>query len=148
MMTEDQERKAVIAAAMDWLDTPYHHAARVRKAGVDCANFLIAAFEQSGVEAPFTIPSYMPDWYVHRNDELLIDIVMQRGVEIEQKQAKPADVVVYRFGRCYSHGAIILEWPRIIHAFRQVGRVIIDVADQGHLANRQRRFFTRKTWGG
>ncbi len=30
---------------------------------------------------------------------------------------EPGDIVLWKFGRCFSHGAIIVEWPTIIHAY-------------------------------
>lgn len=30
--------------------------------------------------------------------------------------ARPGDIAVWRFGRAFSHGAIVTEWPWIVHA--------------------------------
>lgn len=37
---ELQQRAAVIAEAESWLSTPYHHEARIKGHGVDCAQIL------------------------------------------------------------------------------------------------------------
>lgn len=37
---------------------------------------------------------------------------------------EPGDVAVFRYGRCYSHGAIVTRWPEIIHAIAALGVVI------------------------
>jgi len=50
------------------------------------------------------------------------------------------DVAVFRFGRCFAHGAIVIDWPRLIHAWCDVGVVFAD-AQQAPLRGRQVRFF-------
>jgi hypothetical protein len=53
---------------------------------------------------------------------------------------KPGDVAVFRYGRTYSHGAIVIAWPRLIHAYWQRGVVWGD-ATLYPLAGRPVRFF-------
>lgn len=146
-MTEDEERAAVIAEARTWLATPYHDCAMVKGVGVDCAYLLKAVFEAVGLEAPIEIEPYSPQWYLHRSDELYLAKVLERAKEITLEEARPADVVLFKFGRCFAHGAIIVEWPRIIHAHKQSGIVTLADATTGVLADRERRFFTRRAWG-
>ncbi len=43
-------------------------------------------------------------------------IILEHAREIEGRPL-PGDVVLWRFGRCYSHGAIVIEWPTVIHAY-------------------------------
>lgn len=148
-MTEAEERAAVVAEARTWLLTPYRDCACIKGAGVDCAFLLKAVFENAGLEAPIQIEAYSPQWYLHRNDELYLNKVLERAREITEAEAKPADVVLYKFGRCFAHGAIIMEggFPEIIHAFKQAGKVILGDGAKGYLSTRERRFFTRQRWG-
>lgn len=102
------------------------------------------------------IPAYSPQWYLHKDVERYLEIVLSRGVEIDEARALPGDVVVYKFGRLFAHGAIIIEpgFPAIIHAYKQAGSVVLGEGLGGDLAAlrdgspRPRRFFTRKGWGG
>jgi hypothetical protein len=48
--------------------------------------------------------------------------------------------VLFKFGRCFAHGAIVVVWPRLIHAWHNAGVIYAD-ADQGQLAGRAKRFF-------
>jgi hypothetical protein len=48
---------------------------------------------------------------------------------------------LYRWGRAFAHGAIIVAWPEIIHAMIDIG-VTLDRGDAGRLASRTKRFFT------
>src|SRR5262249_43477037 len=49
-MTElDPRRAAVVAEAESWIGTPFHHAARVKGAGVDCLMLLAEVYERAGI---------------------------------------------------------------------------------------------------
>lgn len=118
----------VILAARRWLFTPYHHMARVHGEGVDCAQFIIAAFVEAGIEADFDPGFYTPDWHLHRSEEKYLEHLEKYLVRIDEhwKDAPlgeregwcppPASVVVVRYGRTFSHSAIVTDWPNIIHA--------------------------------
>lgn len=66
MADTDTMRRAVVAEALTWLRTPYHHAARIKGVGVDCAQFLIAVYAATGLIDDFTPDRYPPDWHLHR----------------------------------------------------------------------------------
>ena len=57
-------RQAVIAAAVTWIGTPFHHAARVKGAGVDCLMLLAEVYERAGVAPRVEPPFYVPDWHM------------------------------------------------------------------------------------
>jgi cell wall-associated NlpC family hydrolase len=142
---EAVQRLQVLQEALSWLGTPYHHAARVKGAGVDCGQFPSAVFTSQGVVKPFRIPVYPPDWCKHRDDERYLNIVLSMGHEIPGPPL-PGDMAVWRWGRAYSHGAIVLEWPRIIiHAYVGLGVTLADAAADQNLAGRPVRFFS--PWG-
>ena len=57
------------------------------------------------------------------------------------------DVAMWQFGKCFAHGAIVVEWPMIIHAYRHEGKVTRSDASKGRLAfngekPRKVRFFS------
>lgn len=141
-LSEADQRRAVLAEAMSWLGTPYHHKARVKGAGVDCAQILIAVYAACGVIPAFDPGDYPPDWMLHREEERYLGWVQRFAVEVEQPQ--PGDVVLYRVGRCYAHGGIVVAWPTILHAFRREGVVLAD-GTQGFLAERAATFWS--VWG-
>ena len=117
------EREAIIAAAERWLRTPYHHAARVPGVGVDCVNLLCAVYEEAGVIQHIALPYYPPDWMLHRDEErFMIGIIEARLGQVQRPRA--GDIALFRFGRCFSHGAIVTRWPELIHAFASLGCVV------------------------
>jgi len=143
-VTEIEQRAAVITEAKRWLRTPYHHHARVLGAGVDCAMFLIAAYSAAGVIEDFD-PGYYPmDWMLHRSDERYLGKIQERAKEIEFPPCM-GDLVVYKIGRCFAHGAIVIEWPLAIHSRMPTGVEMIDLHVDKYFDLRPRKFYT--LWG-
>lgn len=118
-------RAAIVAEAYSWLRTPYHHQARVKGAGVDCVWLLIEVFRTTGIVAPgFDPGNYSGEWYFHHDEEIYMRGVAFHGRTVEKPQI--GDIALYKFGRCVSHGAIIVETsPDLIgiHANRAAGNV-------------------------
>ena len=104
-----------MAAARSWLGTPYHPGGRVKGAGVDCLTLLAEVYAEAGVLPRVHVPGYSPDWHLHRNAERYLEGVTRYADEITCLP-EPADIAVWKFGRCFSHGAIVVSWPLIIHA--------------------------------
>jgi cell wall-associated NlpC family hydrolase len=138
-MTEPR-RAAVLVEAADWLGTPYHHMGRVKRGGTDCLMLLAEVYQAAGLIPHVEIPFYPPDWHLHRGAERYLDGLRRYAREIEA-DPQPGDAVLFRFGRCFAHGAIVVAWPRLIHAWHNAGVVYAD-ADQGQLAGRSARFFS------
>jgi hypothetical protein len=85
------------------------------------------AYEAAGVVSHIEVPFYPADWNLHRGADRYLDGVMRHAIEISGPPL-PGDVAVFRFGCCYAHGAIVVEWPRIIHARVAVGVIYGDAA--------------------
>lgn len=138
----DRWREAVLAEARTWVGTPWKHRARVRGragGGVDCAHYLIAAFAGAGCVQAFDPGPYPPDWMLHRDEERLLAVVERYASQTSAPQ--PADIAVWRFGRCFSHLAIVVAWPQILHAYKAEGGVVPGDGTKGLLAARERRFY-------
>lgn len=134
-----RERQAVLEAAVGWLGTPYHHRAMVKGAGVDCALLLAAVYR--GVTGEVQIPQYPPDWHLHRDEEKYLGVLLEHCRPVETPS--PADIALFRFGRAYSHGAIVIAWPRLIHSYLGVGvEIVSDATRDGRLMNRPVKFFS------
>jgi cell wall-associated NlpC family hydrolase len=111
----DEQRQRVVEVARTWLRTPYHHQGRVKGVGVDCATLLAEVACEAGLVERVEIPFYSSQWHLHRGEERYLDTVLCYAREIEWSPG-PGDIVLWRFGRCFSHGAIVVAWPVIIHA--------------------------------
>jgi len=143
-MTEDEARKAVVAEALSWVNTPYLEGARVKGAGVDCGQLLIQVYANVGLIEPFDTGYYSPQHHMHSNEERYLNYVLERSTEVPEPEL--GGIVMFRFGRVYSHGGVVIGWPRIVHALRFAGTAIVNV-DQCRLGPRAldklpRKFFT------
>lgn len=118
----DDVRAAIVAEAMRWIGTPYHHAANVRGAGVDCAMLLVEVYKAVGL-APvdFDPRPYSMQWFLHRDDERYLGFIGLHATRVVEPEI--GDVLMYRFGRSASHGAILVEPGYIVHAYRESGKV-------------------------
>lgn len=125
--TEAEQRAAVLAEARKWISTPYHNCADIRGVGVDCGMLLCRVFVDTGLVAPFDPRPYPFDWFLHRTEEKYLGFITARGVELAAgATAQPGDIIVMRFGRCYSHGGIITRTDpfTMVHAYYPARRCL------------------------
>ncbi|MDA8095593.1 MAG: NlpC/P60 family protein [Betaproteobacteria bacterium] len=138
-MTHNAKRAAVVAEAHSWLRTPYHHRGRIKGAGVDCAMLLAEVFERTGLVSRVDPGNYPPDIMMHQEKEEYLRWLKRYGHEVGSPQ--PGDVVAYKYGRCFSHGGIVVNWPTIIHAHRREGMVVLADGAQGEMGRLPRVFY-------
>jgi cell wall-associated NlpC family hydrolase len=138
---EAAQRAAFVAEAMEWLGTPFRDQADIKGGGVDCAMLLVRAAVDTGLVPPFDPRPYPPQWHLHRDEERFLSIVSQLGVEKPNPAGLPAealakgsDVIVYRVGRCFSHGGVIIEGDRVLHAYYATRSVVISNLGETELA--------------
>lgn len=145
----------LISSARSWIRTPYHHHARVKGAGVDCIQLLIAAHQEAGLVSEIDTGNYSTDWHLHRSEEIYLGGVQDHLRLMSEDDASaytrnarqndlvlPGSVLVFRVGRTFSHGGIITEWPFMVHAC-QPSRIVeeIDITVDGYLKDRPSRVF-------
>jgi NlpC/P60 family putative phage cell wall peptidase len=133
-------RQQIITAARGWLGTPFHHEGRVKGAGVDCLQLLIAVYSEVGLLPPVEPEHYPWDWHFHRSEERYLQGVAQHARQVPA--AEPGDIDLFKFGRCVSHAAIVLDWPRCIHAYFGQGVVEVDAVQGAELADRLHSFWS------
>jgi NlpC/P60 family putative phage cell wall peptidase len=157
-MDHETERAAVVKEAREWIGTPYHNHARLKGIGCDCLTFVVEVYERTKTIPPYNIPHYNPSFHLHHSEELYLTGVLAYCNEIEEAAVQPGDLVLFKFGRVYSHGALVIAWPNVAHAFLQRPVVIDDVerskwlSTVGELAigeygkRRKMKFFSPKVW--
>jgi NlpC/P60 family putative phage cell wall peptidase len=136
-------RQRVVAEARAWLGTPYHHHGRLRGVGVDCAQLLCAVYAAAGAIPVLQPGAYAVDWHLHRSEEMFLAWVRRAGTERVQAPA-PGTAAVFRFGRAYSHGAVMLDEHTALHAYIGQG-VILTRLDEAPLKGRPVLFFEVRT---
>ncbi len=112
---------------------------RIKGSGTDCLMLLAEVYEAAGVIPHVDVPFYPPDWNLHRDAERYLQGLMRYAREIGGPP-QSGDVAVFKFGRCFAHGAIVVSWPRLIHAWCDAEVVFAD-GGQPPLFGRQVRFF-------
>lgn len=140
---EASERQRVVAEALSWFGTPYHHHGRVRgkRGGVDCAQLLLAVYGAVGLVDALDPGFYPHDHHLHRSEELYIEW-LQRAGAVEVQAPAMGDVALYRFGRTWSHGAIVVAEDRqVLHSYHARG-VILTRQDEDPLQARTARWWT------
>lgn len=116
------EREAVVLEARRWLGTPFRDQKDNIGAGVDCAMLIIRCFVDTGILPPFDPRPYPTRWHLHQDRERFLEWVEQKGRQTDE--IKLGNVVVYKEGRCFSHGAIVASENTVIHAWWVRGEVV------------------------
>ncbi|MGA9822239.1 MAG: hypothetical protein WBQ36_11675, partial [Desulfobaccales bacterium] len=62
------------------------------------------------------IPNYPQQWHLHRGEERYLQMIQTLGGREINTTPLHGDIAVWKIGRAYSHAAIVLLWPCIIHA--------------------------------
>ena len=145
MNIEAEQRAAVVAEAWSWMLTPYHHNARVKGVGVDCAQLPIACYAASGLIPDDLDPIYSPQWHLHRSEEKYVDWVMKFAREITDAELQPGDLTLWKWGRTYSHGGVVVGTDLVIHSYIGVGVQLDNVKIHSELSSRDARHFS--IWG-
>lgn len=109
---------AVLAEARRWLGTPFRHQADVRGEGVDCVMLLVRVYHAAGCIPPIDPRPYPRGWFLR--DSRYLDWLAPYTVPREGPP-QPADVACFQVGRAPAHAAIVVAWPRVIHADPESG---------------------------
>ncbi len=124
-----EPRLAIIAEAKTWLGTPWHHQAALKGVGVDCGQLLIEVFAaclpKKNIRLAASEQHYSRQWMLHRNEERYLQVVERYAQRVDTP--KTGDIAVFKVGRTYSHGAIVIDYPLIIHAHVNEGVTITEV---------------------
>ncbi len=128
---EQLQRHEVVAEALTWLRTPYHHMGRVKLAGCDCYTLLLEVFQKVGLFSEQDEQGFYPrDWFLHaRADHYKFRILRHAHEMVEHfcvstEMKAPGNVVLLRPPTTSTrkdsidiHGGIISSWPKVIHAY-------------------------------
>lgn len=117
----DPERRIhIIQEARSWLGTPYHHKGRIKGVGVDCGGLLYEVYGKFMPLGPYP-EYYAEDWALHQdNNEIYLEFM--KPYTVPWDAPVPGGIAVFRYGRAFSHGAIISEKGTFIHSFGRTGR--------------------------
>ena len=138
---EQEERQKVVDIAKSYIGTPYHHMGRQKGAGVDCGMLLLNVFEEAGLIEHVEVGNYPPDWMCHRSEQKYLGWVEKYCHKVE-REPLPGDIILHQWGRCISHGGIVVDYPQIIHAFKPYRAVCYGDNEQKRLKTRMRAVYS------
>lgn len=121
-------REQIVAEALTWEGSPWHHRACVKGVGVDCVRLLEAVAKAVGLlPEAWEVPEYSNEFHLHNTTEILLQVLADLGclpVPLDARQ--PGDLVTMQYGRVSSHTAILVatDPDYILHAASDVGRVV------------------------
>lgn len=121
-------RGEIVAAAREWLGTPYHHQASLRGVGCDCLGLVRGLWRELHGPEPETPPPYSPNWAESLGQETLALAALRHLVSVGPAEARPGDVLLFRW-RAHlpaKHCAVLSTPDRIIHAHD--GAAVAEVA--------------------
>lgn len=136
-MSEFERRAAIVSEALSWHKTPYHHHARIKGEGVDCLMHLAEVFEACGEVQRVEPGFYARDWHLHQAEELYEQGLSTYARRLPEGQVPGlGDIGLFKFGRTFSHGGIVVdEGPVLIHSYIKLG-VIMTRIDEAPLVGR------------
>jgi NlpC/P60 family putative phage cell wall peptidase len=111
-------RADIVAAATQWLGTPYHHQASLRGVGCDCLGLVRGIWRELHGDEPEPVPPYSPLWAESLGEESLAAAAFRHLRPVSSGAEKPGDVLLFRW-RAHlpaKHCAILSAPDRIIHA--------------------------------
>jgi cell wall-associated NlpC family hydrolase len=129
---EAAARAAFIAEALSWVGTPFQDCADVKgpNGAVDCAMLLVRAAVDTGRLPPFDPRPYSPRWHLHRSEEKFVDWIAGRLGAREVATPRVGDVALWRFGRTFSHGAVLINSAEVVHAYYAAGMTLVSRLDE------------------
>jgi cell wall-associated NlpC family hydrolase len=132
---EASARAAFITEALSWIGTPFRDCADVkgRNGGVDCAMMLTRSAVDTGLIEPFDPRPYEPRWHLHRSEEKFLAWVDRLGGK-PVEEPRPGDVILWRFGRCFSHCAVLINSREVAHAYCSYRQATVTPLDEPMLS--------------
>jgi len=131
------DRSRVIAAARDWLGTPYVHQACAKGQGTDCLGLVRGLYAELCGAPPEAPPPYTPDWNEARaREEPLLSVARRHLREapcparpLRERSAPaflPGQVLIFRIVTTgpAKHCGVVTADDHFIHAY--AGRAVIE----------------------
>jgi NlpC/P60 family putative phage cell wall peptidase len=111
-------RADIIATAITWTGTPYHHQQSVKGVGTDCLGLIRGVWRDLYDFEPELPPPYTPDWADATGEETLLRAASRHLIQIDPTSARPGDVLLFRYRQRLpaKHIAILVAPDRVLHA--------------------------------
>jgi len=125
-------RAAIVREALSWVGTPFVDCGDVKgpNGAVDCAMLLVRCYVDTGRLAPFDPRPYSPRHMLHSNEQRFLGWIEDRLGAREVARPRLGDMVIWQFGRCFSHGAILINSEEVVHAYAHARACLVSRLDE------------------
>ena len=110
----DQWREKVVGLAQSHLGVPYIPRCLIPELGLDCGTLLYFVYREV-IKLPAFPATYSADWALHTEDNRYLDWIKPFIVQISRPIR--GGISVWKYGRSFSHGAIVVDKHHVIHAW-------------------------------
>ncbi len=114
----DVPRGKIVAAAREWIGTPYLHQASLRGVGCDCLGLVRGVWREVVGAEPEKAPAYTPDWAEAGGVEALALAGARHFPPKALNAIEPGDVLLFRWrdNTPAKHLAIAATAATMVHA--------------------------------
>jgi NlpC/P60 family putative phage cell wall peptidase len=132
----DALRGKIVAAARQWIGTPYQHQASLIDVGCDCLGLVRGVWREVVGLEPEAAPPYTPDWAEAGGLESLAKAARRHFVAIDLNAFRGGDVLLFRFrdNAPAKHLGIATSGTHMVHAHS--GARVAEVAIGPHWRKR------------
>ncbi len=119
-------RPLIVAAARDWLGTPYVHQACAKGQGTDCLGLIRGLYAEVCGHEPEAPPPYTPDWNERRAEDEPLLTAARRHLSQAKERPQPGQVLIFRIVTTgpAKHCGVVTTGEHFIHAY--AGRAVIE----------------------
>lgn len=117
----------IVAAARDWIGTPYVHQAATRGAGSDCLGLIRGVWRELYGDEPEPVPVYSMDWSEREGEELLWHAALRHLRPVGGPRVGSVLLFRMRAGAVAKHLGIMSregKMPAFVHAYS--GRGVVE----------------------
>lgn len=100
---------------------------------------LAEVYERAGVVERVDPGAYPQQFGMHREEEQFAGWLARYADPVDDPA--PGRAVLFKFGRCFSHGGIMINDTELVHAVLKVGSVIVGALSDPDVSRRARQFF-------
>ncbi len=101
--------KEIIKECQSWKGTKWGHNVALKGYKTDCIQFIVAVYINLGLlPKNFKTIKYNRDWALHNAASVLIKTIRIYCNEITFDKIKTGDILIFKYGKCASHGGIYI----------------------------------------
>jgi len=129
---EAEARLRFVSEGLTWVGTPFADCADVKgpRGAVDCAMLLVRCSVDTGLLPPFDPRPYRPRHMLHRTEQKFLGWVQDKLGGMEVDAPRLGDVIVWQFGKVFSHGAILINATEVVHAYGTARMCLVSRRDE------------------